>query len=338
MGTRSPDPAEVAGRQDTGRAPPATASAGPPSRAGSASGYADLRLVPPALSAWLAAAVATSPAVSPAWALRAVAATALIVDTAGLLLAAGRAPRGTAAVLACLVCGATAAGGAALRADRRARGPLAELARIRVPVTADVVVTGDPVMRGGHAVGARRGSDAVLVPVRVERLTAAGRTWRVRQPALLLATSPAWQGLLPSQRARVSGRLLPPRPGTASAAALSVRGPPASVGPPSWPQRAAGRLRSGLRRAAEVLPADERGLLPGLVDGDTSRLDPGLREDFRSTGLTHLVAVSGTNCSSPWPSRSHSPGGPGSACAPAPCGWERPWSASWCSHGLRRAC
>src|SRR6185295_1990211 len=29
--------------------------------------------------------------------------------------------------------------------------------------------------------------------------------------------------------------------------------------------------------------------------GDTSRLDPLLAEDFRATGLTHLVAVSGAN-------------------------------------------
>ena len=60
-------------------------------------------------------------------------------------------------------------------------------------------------------------------------------------------------------------------------------------------QRAAGLLRAGLRRAVAPLPDAERGLLPGLVVGDTSRLDPGLREDFRTVGLTHLTAVSGTN-------------------------------------------
>ncbi|HEY7009755.1 MAG TPA: ComEC/Rec2 family competence protein, partial [Jatrophihabitantaceae bacterium] len=51
------------------------------------------------------------------------------------------------------------------------------------------------------------------------------------------------------------------------------------------------------RAAAGVLPAEERGLLPGLVDGDTNGLDPVLAERFRVAGLTHLVAVSGTNCS-----------------------------------------
>lgn len=56
-------------------------------------------------------------------------------------------------------------------------------------------------------------------------------------------------------------------------------------------------MRAGLRQAAAGLPAQPRGLLPGLVDGDTSQLDPVLADRFRVAGLTHLVAVSGTNCS-----------------------------------------
>jgi competence protein ComEC len=43
------------------------------------------------------------------------------------------------------------------------------------------------------------------------------------------------------------------------------------------------------------LPADERGLLPSLVDGDTSAVPPRLRDDMRVTGLSHLEAVSGAN-------------------------------------------
>jgi competence protein ComEC len=36
-------------------------------------------------------------------------------------------------------------------------------------------------------------------------------------------------------------------------------------------------------------------LLPGLVDGDTSRVPAALQTDMRATGLTHLEAVSGEN-------------------------------------------
>jgi competence protein ComEC len=52
-----------------------------------------------------------------------------------------------------------------------------------------------------------------------------------------------------------------------------------------------------MRAASASLPSEEAGLLPGLIDGDTTQLDPVLAEHFRIAGLTHLVAVSGaTNC------------------------------------------
>ena len=48
-------------------------------------------------------------------------------------------------------------------------------------------------------------------------------------------------------------------------------------------------------RSVAGLPPAERGLLPGLVDGDTSALPEATAQDFRTAGLTHLVAVSGSN-------------------------------------------
>jgi len=69
------------------------------------------------------------------------------------------------------------------------------------------------------------------------------------------------------------------------------------IGSPPWWQRAAAVVRASLRHAVSGLPPEERGLLPGLIDGDTTNLDPVLAEHFRLAGLTHLVAVSGMNCS-----------------------------------------
>lgn len=69
-------------------------------------------------------------------------------------------------------------------------------------------------------------------------------------------------------------RLLPPR-GGATAVAASVRG--------------------GLLRATEPLPERERALVRGLTIGDTTGFDPGTTELFRRAGLSHLVAVSGSN-------------------------------------------
>jgi competence protein ComEC len=86
-----------------------------------------------------------------------------------------------------------------------------------------------------------------------------------------------------------------PRGGDLVAAVLSAKDAPVLRGRPPWAQRAAGALRAGLQRACAPLPDGPGGLLPGLVVGDTSRLDPALEEDFRTTGMTHLNAVSGAN-------------------------------------------
>ncbi|MDQ0830922.1 competence protein ComEC [Streptomyces achromogenes] len=107
-----------------------------------------------------------------------------------------------------------------------------------------------------------------------------------------------WLALLPSTRLRVAGRLAPALArGDRFAAVLRVRdgAAPSAVGRPSAAQRAAGRLREGLRVATDGLPADARALLPGLVVGDTSRITPELDEAFRETDLAHTLAVSGSN-------------------------------------------
>ncbi|MFI0962068.1 ComEC/Rec2 family competence protein [Streptomyces sp. NPDC021080] len=107
-----------------------------------------------------------------------------------------------------------------------------------------------------------------------------------------------WLSLLPSTRLRVAARVVPAlSDGDGTAAVLRVRGsaPPEVVGVPSGPQRFAGRLREGLRKATDGLDTDARALLPGLVVGDTSRVTPELDDAFRATDLTHLLAVSGGN-------------------------------------------
>nr|WP_301554743.1 ComEC/Rec2 family competence protein [Streptomyces sp. P3] len=108
----------------------------------------------------------------------------------------------------------------------------------------------------------------------------------------------SWLALLPSTRLRVAGRLAPALArADRFAAVLRVRDgtAPSVVGRPSATQRAAGRLRAGLRVATDGLPADARALLPGLVVGDTSRITPELDEAFKETDLAHTLAVSGSN-------------------------------------------
>ncbi|GAA3124566.1 competence protein ComEC [Streptosporangium carneum] len=143
------------------------------------------------------------------------------------------------------------------------------------------------VMRG-EASGEARGK------ARGKARGALGRV-AVRASVTLLASGEEWRSLLPSQRIAVRGRFGPAGPGELLAAVVLVRGPPQVLSGPSWIQRVAGELRSGLREAAAVLPPAQRGLLPALVVGDVSRMDEQVRADFKQAGLSHLTAVSGAN-------------------------------------------
>ncbi|MEW2486514.1 ComEC/Rec2 family competence protein [Streptomyces sp. NPDC048411] len=289
-------------------------------------GPVDLRLVPPSLAAWAAAALA----VGAPWRWTA-AGTALCLAAALVLLGLSRASTSraararpadhrecedgegsagrdrhrlhataAAAVLLCAAAGATAAG---LHGADARQGPVPGLADRFERVEAEVTVTSDarrtrPQVQGDHSTPA-----ALLLDAEITGLTAPdGATTRLRTPVLLIVSpsgsTARWERLLPSTRLHVSGRLAPPlHSGQRNAAVLRPdgKGPPRVTGPPTPLQRMAGELRAGLRRATDGLDPDARALLPGLVVGDTSRVTPELHEAFQAADLTHLMAVSGAN-------------------------------------------
>ena len=249
----------------------------------------DLRLLAPAAVVWLTALAALH--LPPA----------LVLSAAGVAATAGVAlltRRRRAAILVAALCLCAAAGtSTSLRVHARGSGPLHDAAVARAAVVVDGVLLDDARVTVPRSSGALAVRELVVARLRVERLQVAGRRYTLRSPVLVLATDRAWLPLLPSQHLRAEGRLQAPGPGDDVAALLSARGELHLLGSPSPLQRAAGTLREGLRRAVAPLPERERGLLPGLVVGDVSRLDPGLQRDFRTTGLTHLTAVSGNNVS-----------------------------------------
>ncbi|MFF7007993.1 ComEC/Rec2 family competence protein [Streptomyces fimicarius] len=213
-------------------------------------GPTDLRLVPPALAVWAAAAVALG--LPGRW----VVAVAVACSVAALVLlvvaartsreartdgrargvaAAGRAPsvsaagrpqgaaalgraRVVAAVGAVLLCAATGAAVAGLHGADVRRGPVPGLAREYARIDVDVRVTSDPrttrpAVRGNHSTPALLLIDAEVMEVRGAR-RAGGPGTLVRTPVLLMVTAGGhraeWQSLLPSTRLRLSGRLSPP--------------------------------------------------------------------------------------------------------------------------------
>lgn len=251
----------------------------------SASGL-DLRLVPVAVACWSCTLVV--PVVPARFSV--VAATVAAAVAIVVIAVQGRVRYASlAAALTCL--GVAVASTVTLLHVTAARsGPVPALAARAAVVTVDVRVRSDPVLRPSHG----RGAPYIVLDADVERLTRHGETTRVRTPVVL--TGPAsWTVVQPGERVRTVARLAPTEPGERAVAVLAARTSPTPLRPAGPLDQAASRLRAGLREAVAGLPPNERGLVPALVVGDESRMPPQLVEDFRTAGLSHLTAVSGTN-------------------------------------------
>lgn len=176
---------------------------------------------------------------------------------------------------------------ALLRQQAVSGSPLHEHAARRSTATLLATVASDPRRIAGTW------GDRVVLRVRVAELTARGERRRLGGTVVVLG-DPAWQDIALGERVRAQGRLAPADRPDVAAVLLASRAPVRIRGPDPW-WRASGALRRSIRDAVAARPAAQRGLVPALVDGDDSALPPELEADFRTTGLTHLTAVSGTN-------------------------------------------
>jgi len=247
----------------------------------------DLRLVPVALTGWTV--------VLSGLYLGCVVAAAL--GAVGLLIAAAAALRGRCALV--IAVGGVAAAMALVVATQTwqmEHHPLRAAAQRGSAATLVVHLRDDPRSVASPGYGGRQTQvQQVVIHAELEAATVAGQQWRTGGRVILLAPARGWTGLLPGQRVRTSGLLAPANRSDLTVAVLRVRGGPDVLSAPTAVQRVAERLRSGLRLAARDLDPEPAGLLPALVVGDTSAMVPTVEAEFRAAGLTHLIAVSGTN-------------------------------------------
>ena len=197
------------------------------------------------------------------------------------------------AVAALVLVGVWALGASwALLAEQRlASSALAGLAPDRVEVEAMLREDPRPGALGWHA----------LADVRVVRLGAGASSLR---ETVWLSGDQAPPAVSRGDLVRVEGSLqVPDDPGFldalhAKGVAVTLRasGIERLGGSPNPFVRATQAVRTVVGRSIEaVFPAREAGLLMGLALGDDSELDPGVERDFKATGLTHLLVVSGGN-------------------------------------------
>ena len=267
-------------------------NAGPspsPPAVGSVTAPLDLRLGVGAMAAWLAVSLTLerSPVVT------FLIAVGSVLVGLGAWIAGRHGGNGTAMAVAAL-CVALVLVPLSARLARARDGPLAQLALSHANVTADLRVTSDP----GPLTASGPASAAPRVAVEADLTAAqfADRTLTLNGHVIVFAPAQTWRDLIPGQLVRSQVRLAPAANAGLLSATAAAQSAPERIGQAPWWQRAAVVVRSSLRQAASTLPAPARGLLPGLVDGDTSGLDPVLAEHFRTAGLMHLLAVSGTNC------------------------------------------
>ncbi|MGN6611253.1 MAG: ComEC/Rec2 family competence protein, partial [Angustibacter sp.] len=256
----------------------------------------DVRLLVPGLVAWGLVAVSLGwPATARTAGGLALLVVAVVV-LAGLRRARGT-HRGRHAVLtrgaaAAALALAAAAGGVTLAASgahglERSAGTVQALSDQGASVVLTGRVGSDPRLLPGR-------SGTVLLRLDVRAVDARGQRSRARTSVLVFGRG-AWTSVRWGERITARGRLAPAAAADDVVATFTARGPPTVVARASWTERGAERVRAGLRRAVRSLPADARGLLPGLVVGDTSLQPAELTDAMRVTGLTHLAAVSGTN-------------------------------------------
>lgn len=261
-------------------------------------GRRDLRLVPAALTVWGGALAGTA---CGWWAALGVGAAATAAGAVLWWVLRGRRPWAVPMTVALSACGLLVAGSLSARLHEAEHDPMRAVAENGATARLQVELRERPRPLRDDAEGGlgqdERADDrrSVLVPVDIVSARSGGDRVPTTGRMLLISPAAQWAQLLPGQLVVTEASLAPARPGELTVAVGYVRGPPEGVGPASWWQRGAASLRAGLREAATVLGADEAGLLPGLVVGDTGGQSPRVRQEFLDAGLSHLTAVSGTH-------------------------------------------
>jgi competence protein ComEC len=239
----------------------------------------DLRAVVLALMAW---AGGLGGFLLPPW----VVGTALATGAA-LLVARRRQGRPVVVGLAWLIAAAAVAGSAMLRVDAVAHSPMAVLAEERAFVTALVRVTSDPLVKEG------RYAPFTLVRATTVEVTGRGATHAGKVPVLIIGDAD-WRDVELGSLVRIEGRAAP-SDGADLAAVISGMRPPVEVVPAAEVFDAAAAVRHGIRHAVAGAGPGERTLVPALVVGDDQGMPAEVVTAFQASGLTHLLAVSGTN-------------------------------------------
>ncbi|UPK73691.1 ComEC/Rec2 family competence protein [Nocardioidaceae bacterium SCSIO 66511] len=237
----------------------------------------DYRMAVPALIAWAGAAVAVGRRPGE------VMLAAVVAGVAGVITARRGLRLATITLLVlsatCLVAG--------LRLTTASTGPVAALAADGAAVSLRLDVVSDPrTIDIGYA-------ELVVVEARATHVEGRGVSADTREPIVVFADE-EWADVRLGESVDASG-VLSPSDSSDHAAELHGNSDYTVVGDPAWWWDASAELRAAVTESVSRRSDDVAALVPALVHGDDQAMPEQLADDFRASGLTHLLAVSGTN-------------------------------------------
>lgn len=260
----------------------------------------DFRLSSLAIATWLSAAIvlASFGVSNPIW-MSAMCATSILVGRV-FIRRFSKNHLEAKTLVSMILLGAFLGGGiAALKIQPLISGPIAQASRSNSVVSGVATVTSDPVIT--HSKESLDWNDRKLlrISLRIDSVTTRGESFKVGSPVLAFATDPAlisvMKSYVPGQCFKFSAKLSAAPIGKPYAGYLRLLEPPILIKSAPRYQALAAQLRVGLHESLRLSPDAAKGLLPGLALGDSSALDPELADQMKAAGLTHLIAVSGTN-------------------------------------------
>lgn len=188
----------------------------------------------------------------------------------------------------CVVTAASAAVTGFVTVQGVATSPVAAWASERPIVETVLSVRSDPVTKTGPF------GPYVVVHAHVASMVVRGRSLTSSVPVVVVGR-PAWADVRLGSLVRCTARLTPsPDRGDQAGLLYAVSSPTNVRAPPRMFELADG-LRASVRRASAGGPDQASALVPALVTGEDQGMSESLVADFRTAGLTHLTAVSGTN-------------------------------------------
>ena len=260
----------------------------------------DFRLSSLAVATWLSAAIVITSAglANPIWA-SAMCATFILVARVFIRRFSSNEIE-TKTLLAMILLGTLLGTAiATLRILPLATGPIAQASQSNSVVSGIATITSDPIVTQSKDDLDWNNRRLLRISLRIDSLTTRGKTFNVGSPVMSFITDPELIAIaehyIPGQRFEFSGKLSSAPIGKPFAGYLKLLEPPVLVQSAPRYQELASNLRSGLHESLRFSSDAAQGLVPGLALGDSSALKPELADQMKAAGLTHLIAVSGTN-------------------------------------------